>query len=121
MKKINLQTYTKNGVNFKVNKYTNNFTAILQDGSKGNGFTEEAALKCAKGFATIDKCANCKQPLNDKYLYLKFAGDNLHTFCLIDYLQRLRILQTVIPENAQADSVDIGIVIPNSNRKQSDL
>jgi len=83
---------------------------ILKDGSMGNGLTEEAALQCAKGFAVADKCANCNQPITDKYLYLKFAGDNLHTYCLIDYLQKLRILQTIIPENAQMDNIDISIV-----------
>ena len=94
----NIRSYIKEGILFQVDTVKNIYTVILSNGNKGTGFTEEAALKCALGFEAVDKCVHCKQPLDGKYLYLNFAGDNLHAHCLFGYLQALGVLKAVIPE-----------------------
>ena len=43
------------------------------------------------------KCINCKQEIYNDDVYLKFSGEFMHTDCLVDYLQKLRILDIVVP------------------------
>ena len=53
--------------------------------------------KINKNITEICKCVNCKQQINSDDVYLKFSGEYLHDDCLIDYLQKLRVLDVIIP------------------------
>ena len=48
---------------------------------------------------SIGKCANCKQEIDNNEVYLRFTGEFIHTDCLVDYLQKLNILDIVIPSS----------------------
>ena len=70
----------------KVNIFTSIFKTIVN---------REAIVN--KKRSEICKCINCKQQVNSNDVYLKFSGEYLHGDCLIDYLQKLRILDVIIP------------------------
>ena len=42
-------------------------------------------------------CSHCKKEIDTEALYLCFAGDLLHPDCLIEYMQKLKILVIIAP------------------------
>ncbi len=45
-------------------------------------------------------CLNCKKEIDTNEQYMRFAGDNLHTDCLIEYMQRLKVLVIMNPRKS---------------------
>ncbi len=43
-------------------------------------------------------CSHCKKEIDTEALYLRFAGDLLHAECLIEYMQKLKILVIIAPQ-----------------------
>jgi len=70
----------------QVNIFTSIFKIIVNREAKVNN-----------NIQSIGKCANCKQEIDNDDVYLRFSGEFMHTDCLVDYLQKLRILDVVIP------------------------
>ena len=53
--------------------------------------------KINKNITEICICSNCKQQIDSGDVYLKFSGEYLHDDCLIDYLQKLSVLEVIVP------------------------
>jgi len=70
----------------RVNIFTSIFKTIINREAKIN-----------KNIQSNCKCANCKQEVDFDDVHLRFTGEYMHTDCLVDYLQKLRILDVVIP------------------------
>jgi len=70
----------------QVNIFTSIFKAIINRETKIN-----------ENIQTIRKCANCKQEIDLDDISLLFSGEFMHTDCLVEYLQKLRILDVIIP------------------------
>jgi len=46
----------------------------------------------------ICKCTHCKKEIDPNSLYLRFTGEYLHTVCFIEYMQKMRILDVIMPQ-----------------------
>ena len=47
-------------------------------------------------------CSHCKKEIDTNDQYMRFAGDNLHPDCLIEYMRKLKILVIVNEKSDKA-------------------
>ena len=69
-----------------VNIFTSIFKIIVNREAKVN-----------KNKVSVGKCVNCKHDIDNDEVYLRFTGEFVHTDCLVEYLQKLNILDVIVP------------------------
>ena len=57
-------------------------------------------VKTVESPTTLCNCTHCKKEINSNHTYLQFTGEHLHTDCLIEYLQKMRLLKIIEPQKS---------------------